>query len=63
MSEEWIICCVCGEKFALEGDTAAVLRRSGNVFYCPWGHSIVLNRQHDGRDTKGQLKAIEGGKP
>lgn len=35
----WIKCYRCKESFVLHPDTEATLRRSGQVFHCPWGHA------------------------
>lgn len=38
----WTTCWKCKEKFGLSDETAALLRRSGRSFCCPWGHSAVF---------------------
>jgi hypothetical protein len=31
-------CCRCEERFGLEEETLALLKRSQQRFHCPWGH-------------------------
>lgn len=33
------VCGQCGQEYGLLDDTMAMLRRSGQTFYCPWGHA------------------------
>lgn len=37
-----ITCHVCSERFGLSQDTYGVLKRSGRVFCCPFGHEAVF---------------------
>lgn len=39
MTNQWLKCCQCGEQFMLNPETEATLRRSSQLFHCPWGHS------------------------
>jgi hypothetical protein len=61
MDEEWFNCNVCGEAFGLQPETVAVLRRSEQVFYCPWGHELVMPDKAVA-PTDGRLTVIQGGK-
>ncbi len=37
-------CWKCKEQFGVLPSVEEVLRRSGQTFYCPWGHAAVFNR-------------------
>lgn len=34
----WLSCSRCKERFALNDETEATLRKSSATFHCPWGH-------------------------
>lgn len=44
-------CASCGTKFAIEAHLMASLRKNGNTFYCPNGHSL-----HYGNSVSEQLE-------
>jgi hypothetical protein len=47
----WTICWKCKERFGLADETEAMLRRSGRLFCCPWGHSAVFSEGEPEIDT------------
>ncbi len=39
-------CCVCDETFGVQEETVIVLERTGQTFYCPFGHKQHFPKRH-----------------